>query len=204
MTGRSPAGQAPERCGYAAVDFADRPATAAFAVWAAEQDFDVLVNNAGINAVSPFAEIADDDFDRVLDVNLRAPMVLCRALVPAMATRGWGRVVNITSIFGTVSKAGRAPYSASKFGLDGLCAALAAEYAASGVLANCVAPGVTDTELTRAVLGDDGIARILTQVPAARLGRPEEIAELVLWLAGPQNTYMSAQNVVIDGGFVRT
>jgi 3-oxoacyl-[acyl-carrier protein] reductase len=204
VTGRLPSGRAPDDCAYRGVDFSDRAGTAEFAGWAGSQEFDVLINNAGINVVSPFAEISDVDYDRMLDVNLRAPMALTRALIPGMTQRGWGRIVSITSIFGIVSKAGRAPYSASKFGLDGLSAALAAEVAARGVLVNCVAPGFVDTELTQRVLGAQGIADIVGLIPAGRLGRPEEIAELVAWLAGPTNSYVSGQNVVIDGGFVRT
>ena len=126
-----------------------------------------------------------------------------RAVAPAMAARGWGRIVNIASIFGKVSKEFRASYSASKFALDGMSAALAAEVAATGVLVNCVSPGVIDTELTRRVLGEDGIRELASRVPQGRLGRPEEVAALVAWLAGPENTYVSGQNIAIDGGFTR-
>ena len=85
-----------------------------------------------------------------------------------------------------------------------MTAALAAEVARDGVLANCVSPGFIDTELTRTVLGEDGIAELTSQVPARRLGSPAEVAALVAWLVGPENTYVSGQNVVIDGGFSRT
>lgn len=203
-TGTSADGSAPVGCTYAAVDFAERAAAEAFAGGAADEGYDVLVNNAGVNAIAPFADIDLDDFDRIQEVNVRAPMLLCRALVPGMRERQWGRIVNVSSIFGVVSREQRASYSASKFGLDGLTAALAAEVAGDGVLANCVAPGFIDTELTRRVLGDDGIAELVARVPAGRLGTPEEVAELVAWLAGPRNTYLSGQNVVLDGGFTRT
>jgi NAD(P)-dependent dehydrogenase (short-subunit alcohol dehydrogenase family) len=125
-------------------------------------------------------------------------------VVPAMRERGWGRIVNISSIWGTISREQRGAYSASKFALDGLTAALAAEVARDGVLANCVSPGFIDTELTRTVLGEDGIAELMAQVPARRLGSPAEVAAFVAWLAGPENTYVSGQNLVIDGGFSRT
>jgi len=202
-TGRSTSGRGPDGCGYMGVDLADRGALDDFLGWVAAQEFEILVNNAGINAVSPFVEIKDDDYDRLLEVNLRAPMALCRAVLPGMYKRSWGRVVNITSVFGIVSRAGRGSYSSSKFGLDGMTVALAAEVAAQGVLANCVAPGFIDTELTREVLGEVGIAELAGVVPAGRLGTPEEVAELVVWLAGPRNTFVSGQNVVIDGGFAR-
>ena len=188
---------------YRAVDFAQRQDVERFASDVAREPWDVLVNCAGINRIFPFAEICIDDFDEVIDVNLRAPMVLCRAVIAGMQERGWGRIVNITSIFGLVSKEHRAPYSASKFGLDGLTAALAAEVAVHGVLANCVAPGVVDTDLTREVLGEAGIQEIVRTIPAGRLAEPEEIARVVAWLASPDNTYISGQTIVVDGGFTR-
>ena len=185
---------------YVAVDFSDRTATEDFA---RDLEFDVLVNNAGINRIAPFADIDPADFDVVQEVNVRAPMLLCRAAVPYMRSRGWGRIVNISSIFGTISREQRASYSASKFALDGLTAALAAEVAADGILANCVAPGFVDTDLTRRVVGEAGMRELTESVPAKRLAEPREIAALVAWLAGPENTYVSGQNMVIDGGFSR-
>ncbi len=120
-----------------------------------------------------------------------------------MRTRGWGRIVNLASIFGVISKPQRGAYSTSKFALDGMTAALAVEVASEGILANCVAPGFVDTELTHRILGEAGIAELAAATPVGRLARPEEIAELVAWLAGPVNTYLTGQNVVIDGGFTR-
>ena len=203
VTGRQPAAEGLDGFEYRGLDFADASALAAFAEEARDWHPDVLVNNAGINTVSPFAEIEPAEFDRIQAVNVRAPMMLCRALTPGMREQGWGRIVNIASIWSVVSRPGRGSYSASKFGLDGLTAALAAEVAADGVLANCVSPGFVDTELTRSVLGEEGIARLVAEVPAGRLARPDEIAALVAWLAGPENTFVSAQNIVIDGGFSR-
>jgi NAD(P)-dependent dehydrogenase (short-subunit alcohol dehydrogenase family) len=124
-------------------------------------------------------------------------------LIPGMRSRGWGRIVNLSSILGKVSKEFRAAYSTSKFGLDGMTAALAAEVAADGILANCVAPGFIDTDLTRSILGEQGIAELVSRIPIKRLGTPEEIAAFVVWLAGPENTYLSGQNIAIDGGFTR-
>ncbi len=164
---------------------------------------DILVNNAGTNRIAPFAEIDSADFDRILEVNVRAAFLLSRSVIGHMRSRKWGRIVSITSIFGLVGREQRASYSASKFALDGITVALAAEVAADGILANCVAPGVIETDLTRQVLGEDGIAEVLTRVPMRRLGRPEEVAALVVWLAGPENTFISAQNIAIDGGYTR-
>lgn len=203
VTGTRPDGNAPDGCAYAAIDFSDSAATEAFAAALAGSVPDILVNNAGINKVSPFGEIDAADFARIQQVNVTAPFLLCRACAPAMAARGWGRIVNVSSIFGKITKEYRAPYSTSKFAIDGMTAALAAEYAEKGVLANCVAPGFIDTDLTRRVLGEEGIRELSARVPAKRLGRPEEIAAFVAWLAGPENTYIAGQNIAIDGGFTR-
>jgi 3-oxoacyl-[acyl-carrier protein] reductase len=189
--------------GTADVDFADRAATEEFAGRVAEMELDVLVNNAGINKIAPFDEIDPEDFDRIQEVNVRAPFLLCRAAVPGMRARGYGRIVNISSIFGVIAKELRGSYATSKFALDGMTAALAAEVAVDGVLANCVAPGFVATDLTRQVLGEDGMRELATRVPAQRLAQPDEIAALVAWLASEENTYLTGQNVVIDGGFSR-
>lgn len=188
---------------HIAVDFNDRAAVETFAASLATEPIDILVNNAGINRIAPFTELPAADFDEILDVNLRAAYLCCRAVVTGMRARRWGRIVSLSSVFGVVSKEYRAPYSASKFALDGMTAGLAAEVAADGVLANCVAPGFVETDLTRRSLGDEGMRAMAERVPMRRLAQPVEIAALVAWLAGPENTYMSGQTVVIDGGFTR-
>jgi NAD(P)-dependent dehydrogenase (short-subunit alcohol dehydrogenase family) len=204
VTGTRADGSGPAGSEFRVADFDDLAATEQFASEAAELAPDILVNNAGMNTIAPFAEIDAEDFDRIQRVNVRAPFLLCRAVLPAMCERGWGRIVNIASIWSVISREQRGSYSTSKFALDGMTAALAAEVARDGVQANCVSPGFIDTELTRTVLGEDGIAELTAQVPARRLGAPAEVAALVAWLVGPENTYVSGQNVVIDGGFSRT
>ena len=136
-------------------------------------------------------------------VNLRTPFQLCQAVIPNMKNNNWGRIVNLTSIFGNITKEYRASYSSSKFGLDGMTAALSAEVSEFGILANSVGPGFIDTDLTRNVLGDKGIAKIQKSIPMKRLGRVDEIASLVSWLVSEENTYISGQNLMIDGGFSR-
>lgn len=204
VTGTRPDGAAPAGCGYHGVDFSDRDALEAFAARIGEADYDVLVNNAGVNKIAPFADIDPADFDWIHQVNVVAPFRLCQAVIPGMKARGFGRIVTLSSIWGHISRAQRASYSASKFGVDGMTAALAAETAGDGIFANCVAPGFIDTELTRRVLGEDGIARLMQTVPAGRLGKPEDVANLVAWLASRENSYVSGQNILIDGGFTRT
>ena len=164
---------------------------------------DILINNAGINNPSSFESIDHDEFLRIQQVNVFAPMALCQAAIPSMLAAGWGRIVNISSAWSKKVKEERAPYSSSKFAIDGLTLSLAIEYAKSGILANCVAPGFVDTEMTRRILGDAGIEKILQNVPIGRLAQPAEIAEVVLWLASPHNTYITGQNIAVDGGFTR-
>ena len=120
-----------------------------------------------------------------------------------MRQKSWGRIVNMSSILGKISKAGRGAYSASKFALDGMTAALAAEVACYGILSNCVAPGFIETDLTRQILGQEQMDVLAQQIPMKRLGQPEEIARFVLWLASAENTYLSGQNIAVDGGFTR-
>ncbi len=201
VTGTSAEGVAPAGCEYLAVDLTDPPAAEHFAADVATRGFSVLVNNAGVNKVGRVDAYDRPDFERILDVNLVAPFLLCRAVVPGMCAQGYGRIVNITSIFGVVSKAGRSAYSASKFGLFGLTRALALEVAEQNVLVNCLAPGFVDTELTRTVLGEAGIADMVQQVPMRRLARPEEIARYAAFLCSDDNTFMTGQTMVVDGGF---
>lgn len=164
---------------------------------------DILVNNAGINQNAPFVEIDPKVFQTIQQVNIFTPMMLCQAAIPSMKAKGWGRIVNISSIWGKISMAHRASYSASKFALDGLTLALAAEHTADGILANSIAPGFFDTDLTQRMLGEEGIKALVAKVPAQRLGHVNEIARLVLWLSSEENTFIAGQNIAIDGGFTR-
>ncbi len=202
-TGTTKAGAAPEGCDYRCVDFSAEDAARSFADEVAAMAPDILVNNAGINKIAPFAEIDPDDFAEIQRVNVTAPFLLCRAVIPGMKAKGWGRIVNISSIWGKIGKERRGAYAASKFAIDGMTAAMAAEVAGFGILANSVAPGFIDTDLTRGILGESGLRDLAARVPARRLGTPQEIAALVFWLAGPENTYVSGQNIAIDGGFTR-
>ncbi len=169
----------------------------------AELEPDILINNAGINKIAPFAEINPDDFKLIQQINVFAPFRLCQMAIPAMSRRNWGRIVNISSIWGLVGKEYRASYATSKFAIDGMTLALATEHAGNGILANCIAPGFVNTELTRRVLGDDGIKELVAKVPAGRMAETDEISKFVVWLASDENTYISGLNTPIDGGFSR-
>jgi NAD(P)-dependent dehydrogenase (short-subunit alcohol dehydrogenase family) len=188
---------------YIGSDFASIEAVQTCADKVRSLGIDVLINNAGVNKIQPFEEITAQDFLRIQQINVVAPLLLCQAALPTMRKKQWGRIVNVSSIWGKISKAYRGSYSASKFAIDGMTAALAAEVAVDGVLANCVAPGFTDTELTRQVLGPQGVADLVSKVPLGRLASVEEIARLIVWLGSRENTYISGQNIVIDGGFTR-
>lgn len=204
-TRASPAAAEPDSpcAAWLVADFAERAQVERCADQVRELAPDILINNAGINKIAPFIDVEPDDFLRIQQVNVYAPFRLCQAALPAMIERKWGRIVGVSSIWGKIGKEQRAAYAASKFAIDGLTLALAVEHAASGVLANCIAPGFTDTELTRRVLGDDGISKLTAMVPARRMARVEEVAELALWLASPANGYVTGQNIAIDGGFAR-
>lgn len=203
VTGRSAAGSGPDGARYAAVELTDAAAVDRFSAELAALAPDILINNAGMNRLSPFAAIDPAEFLRIQQVNVNSAFRFCQAVLPGMRRKGWGRIVSISSIWGKVSRAGRASYSTSKFALDGMTVALSAEVAADGILVNCVAPGVIDSDMTRQVLGPQGIAELTAQIPARRLGRLDEVAALVAWMASPENSYISGQNIAIDGGFTR-
>ena len=164
---------------------------------------DILINNAGINKINSFLDIDPQDFRDIQHVNVYAPFLLSQASIPNMLEQGWGRIVNISSVWGKISKAGRASYSTSKFGIDGLTLSIANEFAAQGILANCVSPGFIDTDMTRKNLGPKGIEQMLSTVPIGRLASIEEVANLVFFLGSDKNSYISGQNIAIDGGFTR-
>jgi len=184
-------------------DFLDEDQILGCADYLKSQDIDILVNNAGFNTNENFSSIDLEVFKKIQQVNLLAPFLLCQAAVEGMELKGWGRIVNISSIWGKISKTGRAAYSASKFALDGLTAGLSAEYSSRGIMANCVAPGFIDTSLTRRMLTPNEITDLVSRVPIARLGNVSEIANLVLWLSSAENTFTTGQNIAIDGGFTR-
>ena len=162
---------------------------------------DILVNNAGINPLASAEEFSDADLQATLQVNLVAPMRLARALSPGMAQRGYGRIVNISSIWSSVSKPRRFVYSTTKSGINGMTRALAVELAGGGVLVNAVAPGFVNTELTRQNNPAEALRLIAGSIPAGRLAEPREIAEVVAFLCSARNSYITGQTIFADGGF---
>lgn len=168
---------------------------------AVEGPVDVLVNDAGINPLGSAAEFTDADLSATVQVNLLAPMRLARALTPGMARRGYGRVVNVSSIWSGVAKARRFVYATTKAGINGMTRALAVELAGSGVLVNAVAPGYVNTELTAKNNTPEELARIAETIPVRRLAEPREIAEVVAFLCSARNGYLTGQTLFVDGGF---
>lgn len=167
-----------------------------------EYAVDVCINNAGINRIEPVEQSILENFDDVMAVNLRAPFRICRTLIPGMKERKYGRIVNIASIWSVVTKAGRSSYSSSKAGLAGFTRALGAEVAADNIMVNCVSPGFTRTELTDRSLSAEEQANLAAQVPAGRLAEPCEMVAPVFFAASRENSYMTGQNLIVDGGFV--
>jgi len=187
---------------YEVVDFTEEASTNAFVSALPDHGFDVVVNNAGTNRIGRIQETNPADYDFLMQINLRAPYLINRAVVGGMKARGWGRIVNIASIWSVITKPGRSIYTTTKFGLVGMTKTMAVELASSNVLVNAVSPGFTLTELTRSTLSSEDFERLAGQVPAARFAEPSEIAKAVLFLSSQMNSYIVGQNIVVDGGFV--
>lgn len=164
---------------------------------------DIVVNNAGVNRINPVDKVLDEDWQLIRRVNLDAPLSIMRAVIPGMRNQGWGRIVNIGSVFGVVSKPDRVAYSGTKFGLHGLTTAAALEGAPHGILINTLSPGFVRTDLTKQVLGEVGMTNVVATIPIGRLAEPGEIARVCRFIASRDNTYLTGQNIVVDGGFVR-
>ncbi len=160
---------------------------------------DILVNNAGITRDQIFMRMSDDEWQSVLDVNLTATMRLCRGVMRPMMKARWGRIVNISSIVGATGNPGQANYAASKAGMIGMTKSIAYEVASRGITANAVAPGFIATAMTDK-LTDDQKDKINVQIPAARMGTPEEIAAAVLYLASPEAGYVTGATLHVNGG----
>ncbi len=172
---------------------------AAAATELAGAPIDILVNNAGITRDGLMMRMKDEDWDAVMDVNLKAAMILSRSVMRPMMKNRWGRIIQISSIVGYTGNPGQANYAAAKAGMAGFTKALAAEVASRGITANMIAPGFIRTPMTDA-LTDDQKTALLGNVPADRLGEAEEIAAAVVYLASPQSGYTTGATMHINGG----
>jgi len=162
---------------------------------------DILVNNAGITRDTLMLRMKDDDWDAVMDTNLRGLFLCTRAALRPMTRARWGRIINITSVVGLMGNAGQANYAAAKAGIIGFSKSVAREIGSRSITVNAVAPGFIDTELT-AVLGPDTREALIKQIPLGRLGAPEDVASLVTFLASEQAAYITGQTFNTDGGMV--
>lgn len=159
----------------------------------------VLVNNAGITRDNLFMRMSDEEWAQVLDVNLTSTFKLSRAVLRGMMKARWGRIVNITSVVGATGNPGQGNYAAAKAGVVGMSKSLAYEVASRGITVNCVAPGFIETPMTDK-LTDDQKGKILTQIPAGRMGSAEEIAAAVLYLSSPEASYVTGATLHVNGG----
>lgn len=203
VTGTKPDGSGPEGTTYICVDFSDPAATKAFCDELPGLDVDVLVNNAGINIPGALEDLSQDDIERIHRINVFAPMATCRAVIPGMKKKGCGHIVNVSSMWGLVGRKERSIYSATKFSLDGFSASLAAEVAPHNILVNCVAPGFTRTEILEVSFTEEQIENLANTIPLGRLGKPEEVGKLIVFLGSNDNSYITGQNIAIEGGFTK-
>src|SRR5690348_12462749 len=162
---------------------------------------DILVNNAGLTRDNILLRLTGDDWDAVLDANLKGAFHTTKAVIKGMMKRRAGRIINITSIVGLIGNKGQANYAASKAGLIGFTKSIAKEYASRNVLANCIAPGFIETDMT-AALPEEARASLLQAIALGRLGRAEDVADAVLFLASDLSGYITGQVLVVDGGMV--
>ena len=162
---------------------------------------DILVNNAGLTRDNILLRLKDEDWDAVIDTNLRAAFASMRAAARGMMKRRWGRIINIASVVGLIGNRGQANYAASKAGLIGLTKSVAKEFASRNILANVVAPGFIETDMT-AAMTPEARSTLSAQIPLERLGAPRDVAAAVAFLASEHASYITGQVLVVDGGLV--
>ncbi len=162
---------------------------------------DVLVNNAGITKDGLIAMMKEENFSKVIDVNLKGTFNMCRNLVPYMMKNKSGNIVNISSVVGIVGNAGQSNYAASKAGIIGFSKALAKELAGRNIRVNAVAPGFIDTDMT-SILSDKVKENIYSQIPLKRMGKAKEVANVVYFLSSEESSYITGQVINVDGGMV--
>jgi 3-oxoacyl-[acyl-carrier protein] reductase len=188
-------------CGGAKLDVNDAAAAEALVDGLAKEQggLHVLVNNAGITRDTLAMRMKDDDWDAVLDTNLKAVFRMSRAVMRTMMKQRYGRIVNITSVVGASGNPGQANYAAAKAGVAGMTRALARELGSRGITVNCVAPGFIETDMT-AALPEEQQKALLGQIPLGHLGKPADIAHAVAFLASPQAGYLTGQEIHVNGG----
>lgn len=162
---------------------------------------DILVNNAGVTRDNLLMRMSEEDWDFVIDVNLKSVYNTCHALARSMMKAKKGKIINITSVIGQIGNAGQANYAASKAGVIGLTKSLAKEFASRNICVNCIAPGYIETKMTQG-LSDSVKEGVLSKIPLGRIGQPDEIAYAALYLASDWANYLTGQVLTVDGGMV--
>ena len=162
---------------------------------------DCLINNAGISSFSMFTDLTLEDWNRCIGVNLTGAFLYSKAVIPSMVSRKWGRIINVTSMWGIVGSSCEVHYSTAKAGLIGMTKALAKELGPSGVTVNAIAPGVIETEMNKC-LSDEDKAALCEETPVMRIGKPDEIAEAALFLEGDKAGFITGEVMNISGGFI--
>jgi NAD(P)-dependent dehydrogenase (short-subunit alcohol dehydrogenase family) len=183
------------------LDLADPDSIESWILTHRDETIDILINNAGINVLNAFHDLDSATWEAMIQVNLSAALRLVQVYAPRMATRGWGRILNLSTIFSLVTKERRAAYSMTKAALNALTRSAAVEYGPGGVLVNALAPGYVDTELTRQNNSPEALEQICSSIPLRRLASVEELGRIAGFLVSEANSYMTGQVVVIDGGF---
>ena len=178
------------------LDLASKDSVEAYLRKHSDLTADVLINNAGMNVPEKISKISWDTWSKT-----GSAVRLIQFLAPAMSSRGYGRILNTSSILGIVTKEGRAAYSMTKAALNALTRSAALEFGPGGVLVNSLAPGYVDTELTRKNNSPEEMASIISSIPLGRMADPKELAKVAGFLVSDQNTYLTGQTIVVDGGF---
>ncbi len=168
-------------------------------VFAEHGQVDILVNNAGITRDAVFRKMSYDDWDRVVKTNLYSMFNVTKQVIDGMVERGWGRIINISSVNGEKGQFGQSNYSAAKAGMHGFTMALAREVAAKGVTVNTIAPGYIATDMVKAIR-QDVLDKIIATIPVKRLGKPEEVGSLVTWLASEDGAFITGAELSLNGG----
>jgi NAD(P)-dependent dehydrogenase (short-subunit alcohol dehydrogenase family) len=192
-----------EKKKYYQVDFSKPASVKSFIKELAKvKKIDGCVNNAGINRIDYLEETKEKDWDDIIAVNLKGPYLVTRTVAQIMKKNCYGRIINISSIFGVISRAKRSTYSTTKFGIRGLTVAASNELAPYGILVNSVSPGFVLTDLTRKNLTEKERRQLAAEIPVGRLATPSDISRVVVFLISDLNTYLTGKNIVVDGGFI--
>ena len=181
-------------------DFSSEESIKTFLEKIKDIEFDVLINNAGVNDIKYIEDVSFEDYDNLFNVNLKAPYFLSKICSKHMKKNSRGWILNISSIMSVTSREKRTLYSTSKAALTGMVRALAAELGGDGIMVNCLSPGFTMTELTEQSLSDKEMKEFSSNIPLGRMAEAQEMAEVAYNLCNPKNTYLTGQNIIVDGG----